>query len=227
MAMTWRLLLFMHWSFDPAVIRAAVPTALELDTFDGRAWVGVVPFQMDHTRPRFVPSLPGLSRFPELNVRTYVRVNGRPGIWFWSLDCTNPLAVRGARLAYGLPYFDARMSIEVDAGRTRYRSVRTHRDAPPAEFAARYRPTGPVSQSAPGSLDEFLTERYCLYTVDRRGQPWRGEIHHRRWPLQPAECVIETCDMTRLLGVTLPPAPPLLHYAHELRVVAWPPVRAS
>jgi uncharacterized protein len=228
--MTWRRLLFMHWAVEPAAVRATVPAPLELDLYDDRAWIGVVPFLMDDTRPRGLPSVRALSRFPELNVRTYVRVDGRPGVWFWSLDCASRLAVRAARAGYSLPYFDARMRIDRAGDWTVYSSTRTHRGAPPAEFAARYAPVGPVFTSAPGSLDEFLTERYCLYTVDRRGRPWRGEVHHRRWPLQLAACEIERCDMTRQFGVTLPDGPggggPLLHYGERMHVVAWPPARA-
>lgn len=222
MRMTWRDLLFMHWEVDAAALRRAVPACLPLDLYEGRAFVGVVPFEMTATRLRGAPPVCGTSRFAELNVRTYVTLGGRPGVWFFSLDAASPLAVGIARLTYRLPYFNARMAIEHEAdGAIGYRSTRTQRGAPPARFAARYRPTGPSYRAEPGSLDAFLTERYCLYTVDRRGRPLRGEVHHAPWPLRPAVCEAEAMDMMRIAGLTLPEVPPLLHFAEALDVVAW------
>jgi uncharacterized protein YqjF (DUF2071 family) len=221
MAMRWHDLLFMHWPVSPAVLRPHIPRGLELETFDGVAWLGVVPFRMTGVRPRHLPGLPWASAFPELNVRTYVTAGGKPGVWFFSLDAANPLAVRGARWAFHLPYYDARMDVRWVDGEERYASRRTHRGAPPAEFVARYRPVGAVVAARKGSLDQWLTERYCLYGADRRGRLWRGEIHHARWPLQPAEAQIERNTMAAPLGLTLAPTPALLHFAKFLEVVAW------
>jgi uncharacterized protein len=221
LAMQWHGLLFMHWPVQPAVLRPLIPPPLQIDTFDGAAWIGVVPFHITGFRPHYVPALPWVSAFPELNVRTYVTLEGKPGIWFFSLDAANPLAVRGARVAFHLPYYDARMVFARDDGRVRYTSRRTHRGAPPAEFAAQYRPTGPVVQAPDGSIDRWLTERYCLYAANRRGAVWRGEIHHARWPLQPAEAEIERNTMTDPLRLVLPARPPLLHFAERQDVVAW------
>jgi uncharacterized protein YqjF (DUF2071 family) len=222
--MRWHDLLFMHWPVPADLLRPLIPAKLELDTFDGRCWVGVVPFRMSGIRARFMPPIPGTSAFAELNVRTYVTAGGKPGVWFFSLDSANTLAVRAARRSFNLPYFYARMKCAADAsvsGGVDYASTRTHRNAAPAEFAARYRPTGPAYRATPGSLEHFLTERYCLYSASRRGDIYRGEIAHAPWPLQPAEADIECNRMLEPVGLPAPNSRPLLHYAHRLDVVAW------
>ncbi len=224
--MRWHDLLFMHWPVPRDWLRPLIPPALHLDTFDGSAWLGVVPFRMEDVRPRFLPTIPGLSNFPELNLRTYVTHRGKPGVWFFSLDAHNPIAVRLARSTFGLPYFDADMSCEVArGGEVRYRSVRTHKGAPPARFVGRYRATGERFDSRPGTLENFLTERYCLYSagVGGNGRVRRGDIHHRMWPLQSAEVEVEELEMTARIGVSLPDTKPVLHYASRLDIVAWPP----
>ncbi|HEX2741560.1 MAG TPA: DUF2071 domain-containing protein [Rubrobacter sp.] len=225
MGMSWRNLLFMHWPVEEDALRPLVPPALSLDTFEGSAWLGVVPFRMTGVRPRFLPAVPRLSDFPEINLRTYVTAEGRSGVWFFSLDAHNPLAVRVARATFHLPYFDAEMSCHASGDEVDYRSVRTHRDAPRAEFAARYRPVGDPFESGRGTIENFLTERYCLYSADRKGNVRRGEVHHQLWPLQPAEAEVHTLAMTQQIGVELPDTSPLLHFARRLDVLAWLPRR--
>jgi len=220
MTMQWHDLLFLHWPVPPAVLRPAIPPALTLETFEGTAWLGVTPFRMAGTRPRLVPPLPWCSAFPELNVRTYVNAEGKPGVWFFSLDAGNPLAVRGARYFFHLPYYDATMVAAREGDGVRYTSTRTHRGAPSAAFAARYRPIGPVAYAAVDALEYWLTERYCLYAADRRGRVWRGDIHHAPWPLQPAEIDITCNTMADPLQYRLQGAP-LPHFARRLDVVAW------
>ncbi len=227
LGMSWRDLLFMHWPVEADLLRPLVPQALGLDAFDGSAWLGVVPFRMTGVRPRFLPAVPALSDFPELNLRTYVTAGGKPGIWFFSLDAHNPVAVRLARATFHLPYFDARMSCRTSSEEVLYRSVRTHRGAPPAEFAARYGPSGEPFESGPGTLENFLTERYCLYAADRRGNVRRGEVHHQLWPLRPAQAEVETLAMTEQIGVTLPRTDPVLHFSERLDVLAWLPRRIT
>jgi uncharacterized protein YqjF (DUF2071 family) len=220
MAQVWHDLLFAHWPIPVEAMRAAVPTSLELDLFDGRAWLGVVPFRMSGVRLRWMPALPWLSAFPELNVRTYVRLDDRPGVLFFSLDARNPLAVSIARSWFRLPYFRARMSCEREGEAIRYAHVRTHAGAPPAELVARYEPTGPVFQAQPGTLEHFLTERYCLYAAPDDRRVWRADIHHAPWPLQPAAATFERNTMAgRLTGE------PLLHFARRQDVVVWNPAR--
>jgi uncharacterized protein len=225
--MSWHDLLFMHWPVHEEALRSLIPPALHLDTFDGSAWLSVTPFRMTGVRPRFLPSVPPLSNFPELNVRTYVTAGGKPGIWFFSLDAGNPVAVRLARATFHLPYLDAEMSCAVVGDEVHYRSVRTQAGTPGAELAARYRPVGEPSESRPGTLENFLTERYCLYAADGRGNVYRGDIHHHPWPLQPAEAEVEKLTMTEQIGVALPETGPVLHFSERLDVLAWSPRRIT
>jgi uncharacterized protein YqjF (DUF2071 family) len=228
MAQRWNNLLFAHWPAQLDIVRALVPSPLTLDLYAGTAWVSVTPFYLSHMRPRGIPALPWVSEFPELNVRTYVTVGGRPGVYFFSLDAGSGLAVAGARALYHLPYFRASMSIrETPDGGFRYQSTRTHPGAPPAELDARYRPTGAAESSEAGTLDHWLTERYCLYALDGAGNVYRAEIHHRPWPLQPAEATFERNTMALAAGITLPSQPPRLSFARRLDVVVWLPERVA
>lgn len=220
MAMNWLDLLFIHWPVRPEALRPLIPPTLELDTFEGEAWIGVVPFRMTGVRPRLVPALPWFSAFPELNVRTYVKTGPYAGVWFLSLDAGNPLAVRAARLTFHLPYFTARMNVAAEGDAFRYASVRTHRGAPPANFDATYRPTGPVYTSTAGDLDHWLTERYALFAVNRRGDVRRSDVVHDRWPLQPAEIELRENTMLAPFGITPPDTRPVLHFAKRIDAVA-------
>ena len=222
MTQTWHNLLFAHWRVHRDHLRALLPAVLELDTFEGEAWIGIVPFFMSNVAPRGVPALPWLSAFPELNVRTYVRLGGRGGVYFFSLEATNPFVVRVARTLFHLPYFTAAMTVhEHSRGQLTYESRRTDRRGRDARLSATYGPVGAPSSPAVGTLEYFLTERYCLFTVDRRGRPCSVDIHHPPWPLQPAEAAITTNTMAAAAGVTLPSDPPLLHFSRRQDVVAW------
>lgn len=223
MTQSWHDVLFAHWPVAPEVLRARLPPGLALDLFAGEAWVGVVPFHMTNVAPRFAPAVPGLSAFPEVNVRTYVTAGGRPGVYFFSLDAESRVAVGLARAMLRLPYYVASMDVTHDGDWVDYWSER-HADegAPPAEFEARYRPTGPAVAPRAGTLEHFLVERYCLFQVDER-RAYRLDIHHPPWPLQPAEAVVTTNTLVDAAGVTLPPRPPVLHYARRQDMVAWLP----
>jgi uncharacterized protein len=227
MAQSWHDLLFAHWRVDPAVWRATsrpmIPDALEIDTFEGDAWIGVVPFRMSGVRLRATPSLPWLSAFPELNVRTYVIADGKPGVWFFSLDAGNAVAVAAARAWFHLPYFRARMRCEERDGWIHYSSQRTHRGARPAVLRTQYRPVGEVFEPRPETLEHFLTERYCLYAASVQGRIYRGEIQHQPWRLQGCEAVFEENSMTEAAGTALPREKPLLHFARRQDVVVWNP----
>ena len=198
-------------------MRHLIPSTLEIDLWEDQAWVGVVPFRMERIRRRGMPAVPVLSATPEINVRTYViGPGGKPGVWFFSLDAASSLVVWGARRFFGLPYFPAAMECHVEDGEVRYRSSRT---GSRAEFRARYRPTGPVQLSRLGTLDHWLTERYCLYTAETR-----ADILHPQWPLQPAEADIDLNTMADAAGIWLPDTAPLLHFARRLDVKVWAPV---
>lgn len=226
LAMPWEQLLFMHWPLPPEVLRPLLPPGITLDTFGGHAWLGIVPFVMSRVRLRGTPSLPGVSSFPELNVRTYVTVRGVPGVWFFSLKAASPLAVGVARAGFHLPYFTTRMRALERREEVEFESRRTHRGVAPATFAARYcQLAGPLATYP--VLTYFLTERYHLYSIDARRRVYRAEINHKPWPLEPAEVhfMRSPDEMTRPLGVRLPETPPLLHYAARLEVVAGLPYR--
>ncbi|CAN5548388.1 DUF2071 domain-containing protein [soil metagenome] len=222
MTMRWHDLLFAHWPVSVESLRPHVPAGLEIETFGGSAWLGVVPFRMRGVRPRLVPERLGMA-FPELNVRTYVRSGKRAGVWFFSLDATSKLAVRGARFSFGLPYFDARVRCSRDGAYIDFSSERTHRRAAQAQLAVTYGPTGQAFHAAPDTLDYFLTERYCLFSVLRDGTLSYCDIHHLPWPLQPAEAAWQTNSMGRQIGIALPEAAPVLHFARHLYMAAWAP----
>lgn len=224
LAQSWHNLLFAHWPMPANALRGLLPPQLQLDTFDGRAWATVVPFEMQNVRPRALPTVPWLSQFPELNVRTYVKApdGSRPGVWFFSLDAANPVAVTLARSLFRLPYFNARMDLLEHEEAVYFQSRRIHEDAAPASFVARYQPTGDPCAAVPGSLEHWLAERYCLYATDKRGAAYRAEIHHRRWPLQPAEAEFSVNDIVSASGFRVPDCEPLLHFARHLDVLTWP-----
>jgi uncharacterized protein YqjF (DUF2071 family) len=226
MRQSWHDLLFAHWPVDRDVIRAKVPRAFELDLWKGDAWIGIVPFRMTNVTLRGVPPLPWLSSFPELNVRTYVRVGDRPGVLFFSLDAGNSMASLTARRVLNLPYYWASMSITERDGAFHYTS-RRHAVHSAADFAAEYAPSGPVFEAHPGTLEHFLTERYCLYQLDRRGVPYRLDIEHPPWPLQPATATISRNDLFRIHGVAEPAGPPLLHFSRRQDMVCWAPRSAD
>jgi len=218
----WHDLLFAHWALSPEQVRPLIPRELELDTLDGKAWVGVIPFWMSHVRFRGLPPIPTASTFPELNVRTYVRPAqepDKPGVYFFSLDAASLLAVVGARAGAGLPYYWADMCAKVSNDEVEYRSKR--RRGGRAQLIARYRANGAVSPIKT-DLERFVTERYCLYTV-RAGKVHRIQIHHLPWPLQPAEAEFDLNSMAEAHGLKLPPEKPVLQFARFLEVYIFAP----
>jgi uncharacterized protein YqjF (DUF2071 family) len=223
MTQTWHDLLFAHWPVDKVVLASKIPSPLELDLYDGEAWVGIVPFHMTNVSPRGVPSMPGVSAFAELNVRTYVRFGDRPGVYFFSLDAASALAVAAARTMFHLPYYLASIEREEQDGGIRYRSRRTVEQGSGAELLVSYRPAGRVFHPVEGSLEYFLTERYCLYTIGKTSHPLRVDVHHPRWRLQPAEATFERNTMADAVGIRLAARAPLLHFARRQDAVAWLP----
>jgi uncharacterized protein YqjF (DUF2071 family) len=221
MGQSWESVLVAHWRADVDELRPLVPPSLEVQTFDGSAWLGIMAFRISAVRLRGTLPVPGISSFLELNVRTYVTAGGRPGIWFFSLDASSQLAVEVARRTYELPYFRARMTLGRQGEWIEFESARVGSAEHPYVFCARYRPSAAVAQAAPGSLEEFLVERYCLYAVDRRGRLCRADIHHPPWPLQKADAEVELTTMAPR-EVRLSEEPPLTHFAAREDVVIWP-----
>ena len=227
MRMTWSELLFAHWSVEPASVARLLPAGLTLDTRAGLAWVGVVPFLMSNIAPRCCPPIPKLSRFLELNVRTYVTYDGKPGVWFFSLDAESRVAVRVARATFNLPYMDATMCLSKDdSGAIEYRSARTHRGEPSAGFDASYQATGEPFQAVPGTLEHWLTARYCLYSADRKGRLYRGEIDHPPWTLSTATWTPRRNTMGEPCSFRLEGEPHLL-FAQPITVRAWMATRCD
>jgi uncharacterized protein len=220
MGQTWDDLLFAHWRATPESLRALLPSSLELDLYEGEAWIGITPFAVTGLRARGLPPVPYLSSFLELNTRTYVTAGGKPGIWFFSLDASSEVAVEGARRGYKLPYFRAHMHADWGGGWLSYESRRRDSRGETASFRGRYRPLGDELSPDPRSLAHFLTERYCLYATDS-GRLRRAEIHHRPWPLQPAEAEIDENTMPPS-GVEVLDDDPLLHFSARQDVVIWP-----
>ena len=227
MAQTWEELLFAHWPVPADAVARLIPRKLPLDTFDGSAWVAVTPLIVTGLRGRGLPPVPGLSTFPEINVRTYVTLGGKPGVFFFSLDAASALAVQAARLSYRLPYYRARFSVEKRGEWILYANSRSDPGAPPADFSAEYGPIGDPAPARPGTFAWWGTERYCLYSVDRRGAIYRAEIHHAPWPLRPAEARIQRNTMTSAAGIKLPDLQPVVHFARRLDVKVWAPVRVA
>lgn len=217
MQQTWNDLLFAHWPIDPQVMRPLIPSALELHTFNQQCWIAITPFHMSGIRARWLPKLPGLSAFPELNVRTYVTHGGKPGVYFFSLDAGSRIAAWMARKTYHLPYFHAGMSSVGRDGWIHYHSIRDSG----AELKANFRPTAPVALRNPATIEHWLTERYCLYTV-HECLIYRAEIHHEPWPLQDAECEFSINSVAASAGIQLPGIQPLLHFSKRLEVLIWP-----
>ena len=223
MRQRWNDLLFAHWPVRAEAVQELLPAGLELDIFDGWAWIGVVPFHMDQVEVRIAGdrtlSVPSATRFPELNLRTYVRSQEtlQAGVYFFSLDAASALAVIGARALFSLPYFWASMQSTHEPGNWIHYRSRRLLTAPAAKFAVRYRSLGKPST---GPLEEFLTARYCLYT--RRGAHLVvGNIHHLPWPLEQAEAEFEINDLPLASGITLPGRAPVLHFSRELAVYLW------
>ncbi len=222
MRQVWSDLLFAHWPTAAEGLATLLPPGLTLDTWEGEAWVGVVPFRMPYLSIRGLPNVPPFMRLLEVNVRTYVCVDDKPGVYFFSLDADNPLAVEVARRWYALPYLNARFACEFTAERVRYHASRADSRAAHGAFTCVYRPTSALRPATAGSLEDWLTARYALYTRNRRGRILRGDITHTPWLLAPAEAEIQVNTLTQSHGITLADTAPLLHYAAHLDVLAWP-----
>ena len=202
----WSDLLFLHWTVEPHVVQATLPPGLEVDTHAGNAYVGIIPFAMSRVRPAFLPPVPWLSWFLELNVRTYVRdAHGTPGVWFYSLDCDQPVAVEIARRCFHLPYMHARMQAHRRGGEVDYHCVRRGAAAPPWHFG--WSTAGVGAPAAPASLEHFLVERYVLYSADRRGRLYQGRVSHTPYRIVAPQLRDYTTGPAHAAGFALTGAP--------------------
>jgi len=227
MTQRWNDLLFAHWPVQAAPIEKLLPEWLEADTFQGSAWVGAVPFWLDRIKLRGVPAIPGVRNFPDLNFRTYVRdrYTRTPGFYFFSVDSSNLVAVMAARVMYHLPYCLAEMRLEPRSEREFAFYSRRRFTRKRVIFKARYRGLGPTRKTAEiraGSFEYFVTERNCVFSANREGQPIRANLHQVPWPLEEAEAEIERNDLAAAAGIQLPDIEPVLHYSRRLALYVWP-----
>jgi uncharacterized protein YqjF (DUF2071 family) len=223
---SWRDLTFIHWRVPVAAVRDLIPLELEIDTWEGDAWVAIVPFDMQRIRPWWSPAVPGVSWFRETNVRTYVHREGRdPGVWFFSLEASNTIAVLAARWGWKLPYFRARLDLTRDSNQIAYSGTRLWPEPTPATYSLTTTLLGPLDEpiegsetansssavlpsAVPGTLEHFLAERYYLYTTDQAKRLYRGQVHHRPYPLQRATVELRQESLLAAAGITRPPGPP-------------------
>jgi uncharacterized protein YqjF (DUF2071 family) len=221
MRQSWHHVSFLHWRYDPAVVRPLLPRGLELDLYDGAAWVGLVPFYITGLTLPHVPAIPYVSNFPETNVRTYAldRTGGR-GVWFFSLDAARLLAVLGARAGYALPYFWSSMRVSCDGNLARYSSERLHAPIASSTVEVAIGPRIPT----PNELEIFLTMRFRLY-AERAGHIWKADIQHQPWPLQRASAVMFKDTLVAAAGLPPPAGNALTHYARRVDVNVGPPAR--
>lgn len=226
MTQTWHNLLFAHWPVESGALYPLIPAELELDTFEGQAWFGIIPFRLSHVRLNSMPRMPLVSYFSEINVRTYVLHDGIPGVFFLSMDTDNRFTTALARPWFHLPYYNAHVRMARVRMRTSasicFSSQRTSRCASPAAFCGCYSPTSAVYRSEPGSLESWLTERYCYFSPGSRGRLYRCDIHHDSWPLQKASLHTLSNTMALSHNISLPEREPLLHYCHKLKAYIWP-----
>jgi hypothetical protein len=223
----WNDLLFAHWPISASMMEALLPEWLEVDSYQGSAWLGAVPFWLDRIKIRGVPTIPGLRNFPDLNFRTYARdrFTRTPGIYCFSVDSSNLLTVAMAHAIYHLPYKLAEMHLEQRSEREFAFYSRRWFSRPEVIFKARYRGLGPTHKTAempPGSFEYFFSERHCVFSTNRAGQPIRANLHHVPWPLEEAEAEIERNDLATAVGIELPKMDPVLHYSRRLAVYVWP-----
>jgi uncharacterized protein len=220
MYQSWGKLLFMHWQIPIQSLRQLIPEPLAIDTFDGKAWIGLTPFTVWNARPIFMPPLPWVSDFHEINVRTYVHLDGVPGVWFFSLDANSSVAVMAARTFFRLPYYRASISLEQQGETIIYTATREGA-ASRAEFNATWAIGADLPKAEPGSLDFFLIERYCLYTSDE-GKLYRCRIYHQPWPLQEANLTAYSSNIIEADGLPTLKGEPLLHCGGPVNVEVWP-----
>ena len=236
---SWNDVLFAHFALEPSVLRPLVPEALTLDLYDGAAWLTISPFRTSHLRPSGVPPLPKLSFFPQVNLRTCVSRDGKPGVFNFSADAASLSAVWFARVFFRVPYWHAAIEVRGATVRSRksrggedtigFRSRRLHGPAAlsgAASFEVAYTPAGAAERARPGSLDEFLIERYCVYSC-HHGKLYRTELHHQPWPLQPASVELASNSLAEALGLGLPPKPDLCHFSRCNKLLTWAPERVQ
>lgn len=221
---SWTDILFAHYPIKLEVLHKLVPEVLPLDSFNGMGWISVVPFYMSCIRLRGMPVVPGTAHFPGLNIRTYVTLNGKPGVYFFSLDAANPLAVKLAKTFYHLPYLYANMMMKQNGSIIDFESTRRRDHG--VKLVCKYRPVSDPYYAKKGSFDEWMSERYCFYTLNNKGLPFRCDILHEPWKLQNAEAEFSYNTILSEQGIQVESDQPIIHFSKKLEVRAWPLVKA-
>ncbi len=219
LAMWWRDVAFFHYRVSTGVIERSLPSGVEPDCYDGSAWLSVVPFRLTEVHLRGLPVLPGFKEIPEINLRTYVRVHDRPGVWFYSLDATNAIVVNAARVVTALPYFRTRVETSERNGTIRYESERRDARAVAGRFRAEYRPAAETRSAAQGSIDAFLHERYRFYSTRGR-RVLTADVSHQPWSLQNLEVEIAANTLGDTIGYVLPLQPDIATFCRGVSVTA-------
>lgn len=221
MRQSWNNLLFSHWPVSPEVLRPHIPSTLKIDTFEQFAWVGIVLFVMEGIYPRGISSVSLVPKFPEINVRTYVQYNGKPGVFFMSLDVEDWASLTIAKKWYRLPYRAAQISYKKEGQTYYFHSIRKDRTNIPIMFKGNFTPRSEVFFPKKETLDHWLTERYCLYSTNHRGNIYCGEIHHRPWPLQTVEAEISSNTLFSPFNIDIPKVRPLFHFSKGVDTLIW------
>ena len=227
MQQTWSDLLFLHYKVPLETLKKFIPTQVEIDTFQDEAWVSISPFRMRNIKLRYLPPIPTTTNFLELNFRTYVKINGKKGIYFFSLDASSAAAVFGARIGANLPYLNARMSVQENEGGFHYQSRRMGKAHIPAELDVKYKPISSPFHARQGSLEEWLVERYCLFQQKRNGKIIEIDIHHIPWPLQKVEAEIITNTLPSSFNIERLHKEPIMQYVKSIDVLVWPPSKVA
>ena len=221
MQQKWRNLLFCHWPISPDILRPFIPSSLQLDTFNQWAWIGIIVFKMEGIYLRGMPIISVVPGFAEINVRTYVQYNGKPGIFFLSLDVGDWASLHIAKRWYHLPYQASDVIFRTESPLHYCQSKRRREQSIPAEFKVKYAPNSDIFIPKQGTIDHFLTERYCLYSTDLQGNLYSGEIHHQAWPLQHAEAEISSSTLLSPFGIDITDVLPLFHFSKGVNTLFW------
>ncbi|MGN7470580.1 YqjF family protein [Brevibacillus sp. SAFN-007a] len=223
MTQTWEHLLFAHWAVSPEAVRGLIPAGLELDTYEGRAWISVIPFLLTGVRLRRLFPVPYVTTFPEINVRTYVRAGSQPGVYFLSLDTSHLLVTKIAESWYRLPYYHTRMDFRANADRIDFQSERRSAGAEAAAFRGSYRPVSEPALARQGTLEHWLTERYTFFCQCKQTSGlYSANVYHEPWMLQRAEADIRENSMLTPLSLSISEKPDLLVYARGVESFIWP-----
>ncbi len=224
MHQTWEKLLFLHWPVSPSTLRPFIPKPLEIDTYGGEAWIGITPFTVSNLKLTGLPLIPGTHSFHELNVRTYVFLDGIPGVWFFTLEASKLIPTLAARTFFALNYRKANIRFRRGSDILSFKSERVDNETVDANFEAKWRPRGKLPSPAVDSLEFFLVERYCLFAAEEN-RIFSSQIYHSPWALRSAELLTFETTLFESLGLSAPSMLPLTHYADKQEVDIWAPQR--